>query len=445
MTVHRCCLFFVLFGIYFIWTGPEPGIASLRAHHHKYFLPDIMPTKPPSASWKGYAGLFPDLHERIQTLFSKINLQQLEQAAFKARIRQDKTADPGVTCAVNTSSFANGMVHIVLEISFSDGVYWVARIRHRQVHAKSAAILLSEIATMKTLKERTSIPVPQVFAYELSSSNPVGYPYILMECLEGRELEGAIASAVPPEFLPKVAKQMAEILFQLHQLTFDRLGRLWCGADGKGPLEIVALDSESPPSPKSSPQTSLEWFYKDRQRDNREALGDHPDDPEWRTACWVLKAAAPHFIIEDRVHGPFPLCHIDLHRGNLLFDDDYNITGVIDWSNAQTVPMERLVVCPEFMTGPKAPDELNRMIRYFRALVRGHLQQLEKAEPSASKVPSTLLSDIFGSKRADIVWLSDSGFPRRALWEGRYVASMIYGDHVSWDQLMRVYGDMKFF
>jgi isoamyl acetate esterase len=412
------------------------------------FPPATMPTKPPSADWKGFAGLQPgpsSLREDIETIFSMIDLQQLEQAALRARISQDKAANPRATCFVNTSSFANGMVNLVLEVSFSDGVYWVARSRHRQLHAKSVAILLSEIATMKTVKERTSIPVPQVFAYELSSSNPVGYPYILMECLEGRELGGSIGSTVPPEFLPKVAKQIAEILVQLHRLTFDRLGRLWCGADGKGPLQIVALDSDKPSSPNSSVRTSLEWFYANRQKDNMKALRDHPDDPEWRTASWVLKAAAPHFIIEDRVHGPFPLCHIDFHHGNLLFDDDYNIKGVIDWSHAQTVPMERLAVSYEFIAGPAYPEKTKMGIARLRSLISEHLQHLERTELPAGEIQSTLLSDIFGSKRADIIHRCTSGFPRRALWEGRLVASMIYGEHVSWEQLVRVYGDADMF
>lgn len=403
-----------------------------------------MPTKPPSANWQGFVDLESgpsSLRERLQTVLSTVDFQQLEQAALRARIEQDETSDPDMSCAVNSSSFAYGFNNIVLEISFSDGVYWVARIKHSMVDAGITADLLSEIATMKTLKERTSIPVPHIFAHDFSPSNQVGYPYILMEYLEGRELGGSLVLKVPPKFFPKVAKQIADVLFQLHRLTFDRLGRLWRGADGNGPLEIVALDSDNPSSPDSSPRTSLEWFYASRQKDNEKALEDHPDDPEWRAACWVLKAAAPHFIIEDRVHGPFPLCHIDFHRGNLLFDDDYNLKGVIDWSHAQTVPMELLAACPEFTNAPKASDEVKKKIRDFRALARDHLQQLEKTESSASGVPSTLLSDVFGSKRAEIVDLCTSGFPYRALWEGRYVADLIYGEHVSWEQLVRVYGD----
>ncbi|QPH16400.1 hypothetical protein C2857_001034 [Epichloe festucae Fl1] len=136
-----------------------------------------------------------------------------------------------------------------------------------------------------------------------------------------------------------------------------RIGRLWCGEDAEQPVEIIAMAWHSSPGPL---ETSLEYFYNQRQAENREIVAMHPDDPEWLTACWVLKAALSHIIIEDRVRGPFPLCHLDLHSGNMLFDDEYNLSGIIDWSSAQAAPLEQLSVCPELVTGPGLTDEGNR-------------------------------------------------------------------------------------
>lgn len=90
----------------------------------------------------------------------------------------------------------------------------------------------------------------------------------------------------------------------------------------------------------------------------------HPNDPEWNTACWVLKDAVSHIIVEDRVHGPFPLCHMDFHHGNLLFDEEYNLTGVLDWGMAQTVPLERLAVSPcGIFSGPVVPETAQETCR----------------------------------------------------------------------------------
>lgn len=186
----------------------------------------------PSDSWNGFGDLEPgpgSLHEQIQTVLSTANFQQLQKVALLARISQDKITDPGLSCTADPSSFTYGFNNVVLKVSFSDHVYWLAKIQHILVDAsqanENAIDLLSEIATMRTAKDRTSIPVPQVFTFNVSPSNEFGYPYILMEYLDGRVLGGPFASQVPPGYLPKVARELAEILFQLHGLAFDRLGR----------------------------------------------------------------------------------------------------------------------------------------------------------------------------------------------------------------------------
>jgi len=92
----------------------------------------------------------------------------------------------------------------------------------------------------------------------------------------------------------------------------------------------------------------------------------------------VLKTALAQVIVEDRVRGPFPLCHLDLHFGNLLFDDEYNLTGVIDWASAQAAPVEQLSVCPEFVTFPGLSEEENRPIVNFKNLVIQSIEDLER-------------------------------------------------------------------
>jgi hypothetical protein len=38
--------------------------------------------------------------------------------------------------------------------------------------------------------------------------------------------------------------------------------------------------------------------------------------------------------------GPFYLLHPDFQVSNFLFDSDYNVTALLDWSGCQTVPLE---------------------------------------------------------------------------------------------------------
>ncbi|KAG8415014.1 hypothetical protein J3458_008901 [Metarhizium acridum] len=341
------------------------------------------------------------------------------------------------------------MNNLVLRVAFSDNVDWIARIQHTPAdpsHAQEHKIsMLSEIATMKTLNIRTTIPVPRVYAFDTSPANDFGFPCLLMEHLKGRILSSTIASEVPAKYITHVVRQLANVLFQLENLTFDELGRIWCGENCNEPPRIIPYewDTDSLATPRT--QTSLEWFYELRQEQNRQALEKHAHDAEWKAACWVLKTAISHIVVEDRVRGPFPLCHFDLHYGNLLFDDQYNLTGVIDWSRTATAPLERLAVSPEFITFPALPDQENQVIIDFRDAVRGCLREFEdegrRSMPSDAQ--KTTLSDILGTVQAEITHRCTYSRPHRAVCDARLVSALVYGTHVSWEQLVAVYGGIS--
>ncbi len=103
--------------------------------------------------------------------------------------------------------------------------------------------MLSELATMKVVSARTSIPVPAVYHYECGTDNPFGRPYILMEAMPGRVLEEQFAFAVPAALQPKVAAQFAHYVWELSQVTFDQIGDIWCGPNLNEASEIVAFPS----------------------------------------------------------------------------------------------------------------------------------------------------------------------------------------------------------
>jgi hypothetical protein len=178
----------------------------------------------------------------------------------------------------------------------------------------------------------------------------------------------------------------------------------------------------------------------------------------------VLKAALGHIVIEDRVRGPFPLCHLDLHFGNLLFDDEYNLTGVIDWSNAQAAPIEQLSVCPELVIFPGLSEEQNRPIVEFQKLVIQFVKLMEnqkakEEENGEEKTPPlgqlqgnmqksqhlTPLSTYMASKSAELMHRQYMASPYGSLWAAKRVAKLIYGEHITWEQLREVYGCMPLF
>ncbi|KAM5353573.1 hypothetical protein ACJ41O_000223 [Fusarium nematophilum] len=407
----------------------------------------------PSDHWLGLAGLDPETekYKRIQLLLSSANFEYLKTRGIESRRRHQPDLPQDVECSINLTQFTSGFNNLVLELAFSDHVYWIARIPHQALDDGARTSMLSEIATMKMVKQKTTIPIPRVFDFEVSADQPFGYPYAFMEYLGGRTLPDGLATAIPQQHHAKVAKQLANVFVQLQNLTFSRIGRLWCGEDADQPAKIMAMDWHASPGPL---ETSLEYFYNQRQGENREIMAMHPDDPDWLTACWVLKTALTQIIIEDRVRGPFPLCHLDLHFGNMLFDDEYNLTGVIDWSSAQAAPLEQLSVCPEFMTFPGLSDEENRPIVELKKLVIEAVREMERDQerrppmdnPDMEVAPNlTPLSTYMASGSAEITLRQYMASPRRSLFAGKRVAKLIYGDSVSWEQLREVYGTMPLF
>lgn len=163
--------------------------------------------------------------------------------------------------------------------------------------------------------------------------------------------------------------------------------------------------------------------------------------------------ALTHVVIEDRIRGPFPLCHLDLHFGNMIFDNEYNLTGVIDWSSAQAAPLEQLSVCPEFVTFPGLSNEQNRPIVELKNLVIKSVMEMEKAQQKRPPLGSidadilvrqdlTPLSTYMASKAAEVTHRQYMASPRSSLWPGRRVAKLIYGESITWEQLREVYSNM---
>ncbi|KAF7560555.1 hypothetical protein G7046_g3599 [Stylonectria norvegica] len=409
----------------------------------------------PSDHWSGLSTLSAesDKYKRIQQLISSANFEYLKKRALDSRERHQPELSSHIQCAINLTQFTSGFNNLVLEIAFSDNVYWIARISHQPFNDGDRTSMLSEIATMKMIQKHTSIPIPQVFDFETSADQPFGYPYVFMQYLRGRVLQGGPARAIPRQHHEKVAKQLANVFAELQNLTFSRIGRLWCGDDANQPVEIIPMAWHASPGPL---ETSLEYFYNQRQSENREIMDMQPDSPDWLTACWVLKTGLTHAIIEDRVRGPFPLCHLDLHHGNMLFDDEYNLSGIIDWSSAQAAPLEQLSVCPEFVTFPGLSDEENQPIVELKKLVVDFIREMESARErkppmdnpegeGASKENLTSLSTYMVSKAALVTHRQYMASPRGSLWAGKMVAELIYGKGITWEQLKDVYGTQPLF
>ncbi|KAI0513322.1 hypothetical protein F5B22DRAFT_647872 [Xylaria bambusicola] len=140
----------------------------------------------------------------------------------------------------------------------------------------------------------------------------------------------------------------------------------------------------------------------------------------------------------------------------MLFDDEYNLTGIIDWSSAQAAPLEQLSVSPELFTFPALSDEENRPIVEFKKLV---IESLTKIDEARGKKPpldnpefdmalisnQSPLSSYMASKSTEIAYWQYMSSPRAGLVDGKIIAKLLYGGNVTWEQLRGIYGSMPLF
>lgn len=74
---------------------------------------------------------------------------------------------------------------------------------------------------------------------------------------------------------------------------------------------------------------------------------------------------------DDSSRGRFVISHPDLHFGNIFVDDDFNITGIIDWSAASTGSLAGLLASPMFRTVHKPQPAL--MAAYREGFRKGYI------------------------------------------------------------------------
>jgi isoamyl acetate esterase len=170
-----------------------------------------MSGKRPSDTWQGVSGLNPEsgtLHDQIHRVLGSADFRHLENVAVAARTRQEgSSAGTEFSCTIDSSVFTWGQNNVVFEVAFYDNVQWIAKVEHVPADPPdlemSNRYMKSEVATLKKVREQTTVPVPRVFAHSSSRSGGFGFPYMLMEFLPGRVLDGRLAQKVPLRTYPK--------------------------------------------------------------------------------------------------------------------------------------------------------------------------------------------------------------------------------------------------
>lgn len=84
----------------------------------------------------------------------------------------------------------------------------------------------SEVATLAFLRQKTSIPVPEVVAWSSTTRNIIGYEWILVKKVEGVPLKQKWR-VMPMDAKIRISEKLAAYSLELRALTFDKIGSLY--------------------------------------------------------------------------------------------------------------------------------------------------------------------------------------------------------------------------
>ncbi|KAJ5987968.1 hypothetical protein N7481_003178 [Penicillium waksmanii] len=331
---------------------------------------------------------------------------------LQALCRRASALRQGIPCACDPEQHpASGSFNWAVFISFEDGVQWVVRVPHLRSFMpdeQAEKLLASEAATLRYLKAHSDIPVPEVYDYCASSDNDIGVPFIFMSEAPGRPLSkvwkafDAFQPCLETAKKAKILSQLGAISWKLSQLRFDKIGSLFEEAGSFELKECLSrghmLHGRYLLEIPRGPFVSETEFYDSLVS----ALSEHAEGLQISPNCFVAPIPTPgeyqsstqckkavnlwndfvtvgnkidtannrvdYVVVADALRdilrtlelpavnpGTFPLHHPDLSVNNIFVDDDCNITCLIDWGFASSIPEAMLLTMPGL---PQYGDEL---------------------------------------------------------------------------------------
>jgi len=401
-----------------------------------YTVPEARLTFSPSSKWTPESGLqVPWEASFVRDFVDSLNTQAIVDHANRLRGRTDAT--------IRKDVFARGQENVVLEISFNDEEYWVARVQlpakrpappYKYIHFhsnKMSAELVSEVQTMNHIRERTNIPIPTVYGFCTHEDNTVGANYILMSAVEG-DLH-FILPKVPDKYKEYVFEQYAHMVLDMSALQFPKIGLVTATEEGGDLIVNSSILEEFYRFPAFD--TAQEYYINRAKHILR--LRVKEDDEDKITWAWLCLEAIPHFLqpqFQPSIHHDasspvcprlkgFPLVHRDLNNCNILYNDNFKIVGVIDWTAVSTLPWESFLLPPcDFPCMVVFQEERALYIDVFERVEKERNGKVLFAEYMRSKA----------ARIAEMVNMYVYNFPEPY---AERLTQLLYGDDMTWEQV----------
>ncbi|KAJ5799715.1 kinase-like protein [Penicillium psychrosexuale] len=300
---------------------------------------------------------------------------------------------------IHITKIAEGGFNRVFLSTMEDGLEVIVKIPYPITGPKHYATA-SEAASMQYLRSK-GIPVPKMYGYSSSDTNPARVEYIIMEKASGVGLETRWLSMSKRE-QHKLASSFVEIEKKLFDLPFRSIGSIYFKKDA--PVELqAALYIASAEKCEDSEifcigPTADYMFWHGRRAGLNLRRGPWNDPKDY-----LLSVAQKEIEWTQRSLNRPTLRHPDLNPNNIFVSPDSGaISCIIDWQHTTIEPrllvagyprtfenpdaeetphLEEPSLPPEYETLPAdkkvEADELQRrrLISYYYRIFNGHLNK----------------------------------------------------------------------
>ena len=292
-----------------------------------------------------------EIESNIVILYGqKIDLSVIVKLATEAR---------GIQCHLSRRPVFGDHDWIIF-VQFVDNIEWIARVplrsRKSQPQLDFHSPLFKEryeclIATIEYVATHTTLPVPRVHKYDLTSKNILQRPYILMDCLPGKTLASCLDS-LKDEQIRNIVGQWAQYTMELSNLQFPQIGSL------RKDLEIFVVKPLLPSGPNETmdsrgPFRSVADYILAVSHLKKQSIASATSDPHTYgnfLRSSLIESLIPFFLLPEYLNGPFVLSHRNLDLHSILVDTSGRLTGILSWQNAAIYPLQSHI---------RVPDSLN--------------------------------------------------------------------------------------
>ncbi|EEH32993.2 hypothetical protein PAAG_04046 [Paracoccidioides lutzii Pb01] len=222
-------------------------------------------------------------------------------------------------------------------------------------------------------------PVPSYYIrHQGGAHNAIGAGYLVIEYIE--KTQGRMLSSTwfeknqhDVKLRTNFFRDLSRILLSMSRIPLPQIGSFIIDDDGflhlaNRPLSVEIAELENDEIPTHIPReytysTTDSYivdtlaFHDSRLKNQPNAVKSLGDTISQMAALTAMRSTFPIFFQRDLRRGPFIFHFTDLHQSNILVDEDWHITCLIDLEWACSHPIE--MIAPPYWLSGKRMDEVD--------------------------------------------------------------------------------------